>query len=241
MGLFLILLPPIFAQVAINNTGAAPHPSSVLDVNAPDRGLLIPRVVLNATADNMSPVLNPATGLLVYNTSGNLPPGLYIWTGTSWSVIAMMDNLQGFLGPQTVPVYGEMYQYHVPGSSSSYAITSGTYASWTSASAGNLSGVTCSSSTLIIPEPGIYKAEFNCTAKHGGGKILEAALFVNGNRQDNLSSRTWGKEGGKPYALSFTGLTGLSAGDEVSIGFTFTNGSGTLELEIANLNLLKID
>ncbi len=79
------------AQVAINNTAAPPDASAMLDVSSANKGVLIPRVALQA-ANNASPVVSPANSLLVYNTatasSGNnaVTPGHYYWnTGTaSW-------------------------------------------------------------------------------------------------------------------------------------------------------------
>ena len=52
-----------FAQVGINATGAAPNASSMLDVSATDKGLLIPRI---ATSNRPA---SPVEGLLIYNTT----------------------------------------------------------------------------------------------------------------------------------------------------------------------------
>jgi hypothetical protein len=83
----------VFSQnVGINTTGAAPHASAMLDVDATNRGLLIPRVSLTDVTV-ASPVTSPATGLLVYNTNaavtGGNGTGFYYWTGTQWS---RLDN-----------------------------------------------------------------------------------------------------------------------------------------------------
>ncbi len=56
-----------FAQVAINTTDADTDASTGLDVNFPDKGLLIPRVALTQTTSSL-PITSPATSLLVYNT-----------------------------------------------------------------------------------------------------------------------------------------------------------------------------
>ena len=82
-----------YAQnIGINGTGGNAHPSALLDVDAvatPSLGILIPRIVLQAT--NLSaPVSGPATSLLVYNTasastgSTAVVPGYYYWDGTKW-------------------------------------------------------------------------------------------------------------------------------------------------------------
>ncbi|MGB3948341.1 MAG: peptidase G2 autoproteolytic cleavage domain-containing protein [Bacteroidia bacterium] len=82
-----------FAQnVGVNSTGATPHASALLDVDAAptnDKGVLIPRVALLAT-NNALPITNPATSLLVYNTATagispfNVVPGFYYWDGAKW-------------------------------------------------------------------------------------------------------------------------------------------------------------
>lgn len=73
--LFVLLFPlTIFAQVGINTT--TPHASSMLDITATDKGLLIPRIAipnLNAAA----PVTTPATSLVVYNTNAATGIGFY--------------------------------------------------------------------------------------------------------------------------------------------------------------------
>lgn len=81
--LFTLLLPLFMqAQVGINTT--TPDASSMLDINATDKGLLIPRVSipnLNAAA----PITSPATSLLVYNTNATSGIGFYYWDGTKWT------------------------------------------------------------------------------------------------------------------------------------------------------------
>lgn len=82
--LLFTLLFPLFiqAQVGINTT--TPDASSMLDINATDKGLLIPRVSipnLNAAA----PITSPAISLLVYNTNTTTGAGFYYWDGTKWT------------------------------------------------------------------------------------------------------------------------------------------------------------
>ena len=73
------------SSVGIGDNASTPDPSSVLDVSAEDRGLLVPRVLLIHT-DSTSPVVAPAAGLLVYNIASvtNVAPGYYYWNGTNW-------------------------------------------------------------------------------------------------------------------------------------------------------------
>ncbi|WP_031527124.1 hypothetical protein [Dyadobacter crusticola] len=59
--------------VGINTT--TPDPSAALDIQATDKGILIPRVSLQSLGDNTT-VLTPANGLLVYNLNPEMPGGL---------------------------------------------------------------------------------------------------------------------------------------------------------------------
>ena len=80
-------------NVAINTTGVVANGSSILDVSASDKGLLIPRVALTGTAD-VATIAAPAVSLLVYNTStvSDVTPGFYYWGGASWMRLATGTN-----------------------------------------------------------------------------------------------------------------------------------------------------
>src|SRR5690606_34778364 len=72
-----------------------PDKSAAVDIGATKRGMLIPRIALEAT-DNASPVSNPATSLLAYNTATDgagataVTPGFYYWDGAKW--VRFMDT-----------------------------------------------------------------------------------------------------------------------------------------------------
>lgn len=66
------------AQVSINTTNATPHTSSMLDISSVDKGLLIPRMSFT----EMTAIVSPAEGLLVYVNSG--ATGLYQYRSGNW-------------------------------------------------------------------------------------------------------------------------------------------------------------
>lgn len=74
--LFVAFAIQIHAQVAINTDGTAPDNSAMLDVKSTTKGLLAPRM----TQAQRVAIVNPATGLLVFQTNGT--PGLYYNSGT---------------------------------------------------------------------------------------------------------------------------------------------------------------
>ncbi len=74
-------------NVAIGTT--SPNSDALLELNAPNKGFLPPRVALSA-ANLASPLSAPAAGMLVYNTATGgtgqnaVVPGYYYWDGSRW-------------------------------------------------------------------------------------------------------------------------------------------------------------
>lgn len=86
------------AQTGINTT--TPDPSSVLDIESTDKGLLIPRVFLTAVTDATT-ITSPAKSLVVFNTNTNIlempyGEGLYYNSGTPgdpvWDKLATQES-----------------------------------------------------------------------------------------------------------------------------------------------------
>lgn len=81
--LFLIASTVTVAQIGINTT--TPSAGAMLDIDANDKGVLIPRVDI-ADLATIAPVTGGATtGLLVYNTNGTTGPGFFYWDGSQWT------------------------------------------------------------------------------------------------------------------------------------------------------------
>lgn len=86
LGLFLLLVSSLAVDaqnIAINGNGAAPNSKAILDMTAVDKGLLIPRILLNSTTDPISGT--KPEGLMVFNNGGSFGSnGFYYWNGTTW-------------------------------------------------------------------------------------------------------------------------------------------------------------
>ena len=67
-------------NVAINNNGALPDASAMLDISATDKGLLIPRI----NSAQRTAISAPATGLIVYDTGTDT---FWYYDGTQWTEI----------------------------------------------------------------------------------------------------------------------------------------------------------
>jgi len=80
----------VFSQsVGISNTAITPDASSIFEVRATNKGVLITRVALTGALD-VTTIASPATSLLVYNTAtagvapNDVSPGYYYWNGSQW-------------------------------------------------------------------------------------------------------------------------------------------------------------
>lgn len=72
--IFIVTHSSLWAQVGINTLVNNPDASAGLDVDFPNKGVLIPRVALASSTDATT-LSSPATSLLVYNTgTGGLTP-----------------------------------------------------------------------------------------------------------------------------------------------------------------------
>ena len=76
-------------NIGINDNGATPHPSAMLDVSATNKGMLVPRM---KTAQRTA-IASPATGLLVYDTDSN---GFWFYNGTLWTDLSSAVSAGGF-------------------------------------------------------------------------------------------------------------------------------------------------
>ena len=99
LSLFLIFcINASWAQVGIGTS--SPDPSAQLEINSSSKGFLPPRIELSA-ANLATPVTNPKTGLLVFNTAtsgiypNNVSPGFYYWNGSSWYPVVNKGNIPG--------------------------------------------------------------------------------------------------------------------------------------------------
>lgn len=93
IGLILLFLPAsmLFGQgIAVNQTGATADPSAILDINAQQKGLLIPRL----TTSERNNITLPAKALLIFNTTTSQ---FEVNTGTTilpnWEAIVTLESL----------------------------------------------------------------------------------------------------------------------------------------------------
>ncbi|WP_156173275.1 hypothetical protein [Chryseobacterium gallinarum] len=82
--LTVLLSSSLNAQVGINTS--TPNPSSVLDINSSNKGVLFPQYDLTVLNSTSTPVANPTDGLMIYNKGGasTFPKGYYVWIRNQW-------------------------------------------------------------------------------------------------------------------------------------------------------------
>jgi hypothetical protein len=85
----IAILGSQYINAQVGMTGNSPDKSAALDLNATNKGLLMPRVNLTSISD-VTTIPSPATGLQVFNIASagtapnNVTPGNYYWNGTKW-------------------------------------------------------------------------------------------------------------------------------------------------------------
>ncbi len=99
---FRLLLPGLLLGLAAHSTRAqvgigttTPDASALLELSTTNKGLLLPRLTLT----QRNAINSPAAGLMIYQTDNT--PGLYIYGGTSWSLLPTATQAADNLGNHT--------------------------------------------------------------------------------------------------------------------------------------------
>jgi hypothetical protein len=84
---------PSYAQLKVGNNPGTINADAMLDIEATDKGVLIPRIALTST-NLAAPLVNHISGMIIYNTATAgtgitaVTPGVYYNDGTEWLRIA---------------------------------------------------------------------------------------------------------------------------------------------------------
>lgn len=78
----------LFGQIKVGDNASTFNPSSLLELESTNKGLLLPRLNLVSTT-SFQPLLSHVAGMMVYNlaTVNDVTPGYYINDGTKWQSI----------------------------------------------------------------------------------------------------------------------------------------------------------
>lgn len=165
------------AQVKIGANPTTINPSSILEIESNNKGLLMPRVAL-LSADNASPLSAHSAGMLIYNTAtvGTAPnavsPGIYYNDGTRW--IATKSIVGSTITNATTTAVGVVQL------------------------AGDLGGVGTTALAPIISNAAIS------TDKLATGAVTNDKLALSSVKNNNLAELISVKNGGTGSNLSLT-------------------------------------
>ena len=98
----------VSAQVGINGDGSSADASSMLDVKATDKGMLIPRLT-STQRDNIS---SPATGLMIYNSTNSQ---FEFYDGSSWGGVASYTRNNSTISANTTLTGTDDLTAHITG------------------------------------------------------------------------------------------------------------------------------
>jgi hypothetical protein len=155
-------------NVSVNTTGASGNASAILDVDASNKGMLIPRVSLTSATD-VSTINSPATSLLLYNTSiagtfpNNVVPGFYYWSETKWIPLSGQTGLLAF---------ADFYALMPPDNAATVAVSSAV--EFPNAGLTSGSDITATSSTQFqLSVIGTYMVSWQVSINEPGQLVLE--------------------------------------------------------------------
>ena len=102
-----------FAQVGVGT--ATPNSSTMLDVEADDKGVLLPRVQLNNSTDATTIVPQNEVGLMVYNVAAmaDIGVGYHFWDGAKWVAMRTEGLTSGTGDPNGNGTTGEAGDIYV--------------------------------------------------------------------------------------------------------------------------------
>ncbi len=252
LALFICASTFVQAQVAINNSGANPDASAMLDIFSTSKGLLIPRLVLDNVNDNTTPVNNPTVGLLIYNNGGQAEDGFYYWDGIKWTLLTtsttILSSNQLFGANQLAELY-ENNDFSTP--TVIYLTSKTSWYGWTTATNGEKFGSITTDTTnatadqIIISEDGIYELEVS--SSFGGQTTnfqLTGSVWLtpSGGSATETRIKFLTKIGstGDIGSGSAHGLLNLVAGDILDIRFNSQTNSERLKIYTLNIVVNKV-
>lgn len=225
-----------FGQVSINQDGSPPHSSAMLDINAEDKGILIPRVQLSG-AQIADPIVDPPLGLIVFNTGPNLPQGIYYWRGSSWT--EFITGAEPFTGA----AFAEIYEVNESGNV--MTLSNSGYTPWNSAWQGAYDGdlvidtINGTSSRIIINSAGNYQIDVSCSFAGDNNHTVNGSVFKNDEKFPRISFYQT-LNSNDATSASASGIVTLQEGDYIDLRFKSSKNNKDISLQVANLRITKI-
>lgn len=228
-----------------SNPAYAPHESAILDLNASDKGLLIPRVKLD-NARIAGPIANPAKGLMVFNDGGLLEEGFWYWNGNSWNKIDF-TNADNISKPSLITA--EMYE-EGPSDMTTISLTNAdTFYGWVSAKNGFTTGSPyinfqedAVADRLVVGAEGAgkYRVNFTASIQGASSSLVTGAVFRNGIMQPNVVIIRHMNSTGDIGTVAVNGTIDLKPGDYIDVRFSSSSKVKDLNLYVMNLQIIRL-
>ncbi len=220
-----------YAQVGIGTT--SPDPSSILHIESTDKGILAPRL----TTVQINAIVNPANGLLVYNTDLNeyqfncATPGTPDWTKISHNMSVKYSNTDVTTNVNVntainLPLLGSLEWND---DTSIYTPNTGL-------------------NTITVNVTGRYKIRVNAsfaTTTTNARPTPEMWIEINGVQRGTFGSTGYirNNNGHQESSLHITEVFELAANDIISVSVARTGNTGTVVLRStgsSNIHIEKI-
>lgn len=219
-----------FSQVGIGTT--SPDASSILDISSTDQGVLVPRL----TTAQINAIVNPANGLLVYNTDFNefqfncAIPATPDWikishnTSVKYSNTDTTTDVNPTTTPINLPILGNLEWND---DDTLYTANTGT-------------------NTITVTESGRYRITVNASFLAGAATARltpEMWIEINGSQQGTYGSTGYIRNNGgqQESSIHITEVFNLAVNDVISISIVRTGANGTVNLRSAGSSNILIE
>ncbi|MEX2349935.1 MAG: hypothetical protein WD554_03570 [Flavobacteriaceae bacterium] len=200
-----------YAQVGIGTV--TPDPSSILDISATDKGILIPRVDLGDPSTS-NVITNPVKSLMVWNTDAandGANEGFYFYTGSDWNVLNNDECEAGSLSGEEIKRYAEIYK-----TAASSALDQNNPIEFGVTAFAE--GINANSNSFEAVIAGVYRVSYTVTVQKtsGGNSNPKFYLGIGGNTNIVPGSSTFTTlSNGQVLTVSATKLVQLDASEQL--------------------------
>ncbi|MCH7403724.1 hypothetical protein ACFOUP_11130 [Belliella kenyensis] len=163
-----------FAQTGIGTT--SPNPTSVVELNASDRGFKGPSIALTSRTDQAT-IPSPANGLVVFNTAnaGSSPNEVvagryYFWDGTAWQGLPGNLVIEELIRPRIFYLRSSASQNSPSSNSNEFQVTFQT-------------------SDVVLNQSNIATLQSNGSIRINVSGLYEVSAFINYDPNGSSSNR----------------------------------------------------
>ncbi|WP_254562284.1 hypothetical protein [Dyadobacter diqingensis] len=226
------------AQVKIGANPSTINAGSALEVEASDKGILLPRVSLTSTT-TWGLAGTAVAGMQVYNTNTSIAKGsetypatisgtgIYYWDGSGWASTKQEAFPTGNTQSMRVPLIGYTSSNGLSQTTTQLGLQTPTF--------NTITGSSISGSVITLPS-GIYRIGVTISGKFNGATASNATtsyLYVNGIAYQNLAGYTSSGTNGCTYygvavvVLTASGTISVYNMQQTALGHTYSLFTGS--------------